>query len=100
MKAKEAILRIKDHNAAHQRKERFAVKITEALDLAVSALEKQVPRPLDYEGDGYDDKGQLIYDIAKCPICEREFEEGINDWGCEYCADCGQRLDWSSNYDK
>ncbi len=95
MKAQEAILRIKDHNEAHQRKERFAVKITEALNLAISALEKQVPQQPYYEGDGYAD-GNPVYDIAKCPVCEREFEEDINDWGCDYCADCGQRLDWSA----
>ena len=93
MKAQEAILRIKDHNEVHQRKERFAVKITEALNLAITALEKQVPRPLDYEGDGYAD-GHLVYDIAKCQVCEHEFEEGVNDWGSAYCPDCGQKLDW------
>lgn len=93
MKAQEAILRIKDHNEVHSRKERFAIKITEALNLAISALEKQVPRPLDYEGDGYAD-GCPVYDIAKCQVCEHEFEEGINDWGSDYCPDCGQRLQW------
>ncbi len=95
MKAQEAIKRIEEHNRIHQKKERFAIKITEALELAVQALKKQVPKKLYYEGDGYDENGQLIYDIAKCPVCEREFEYEINDWDCKYCADCGQRLDWS-----
>lgn len=44
MTAQEAIRRIKDHNNAHQRKEPFAVHITEALDEAVAALDKQVPK--------------------------------------------------------
>lgn len=60
----------------------------------VNALEKQIPKKPEYWGDGYAD-GVLCYDYAKCPICERDFEEGINDWGCKYCADCGQALDWS-----
>ena len=95
MKATEAILRIKDHNRIHSRREPQAVYITEALDSAIAALEKQVPLKLDYEGDGYGDNGELVYDIAKCPKCEREFEYDINDWGCKYCSDCGQALDWS-----
>lgn len=58
------------------------------------AKEKQIPKKPDYEGDGYAD-GQLVYDYAKCPICGHDFEYGINDWECEYCSECGQKLDWS-----
>ena len=66
----------------------------EALTMAINALEKQIPKKLEYEADGYAD-GELVYDYAKCPICGHDFEYGINDWGCEYCSDCGQKLDWS-----
>ena len=59
----------------------------------VAALKKQIPMELDYEGDGYDENG-LIYDYAKCRVCGHDFEYGINDWGCKYCSDCGQALDW------
>lgn len=65
-----------------------------ALDMAISALKKQIPKKLDYEGDGYDENGGLIYDTAYCPECHHEFEYGINDWGVEHCP-CGQALDWS-----
>ena len=65
-----------------------------ANDMAINALEKQIPKKLEYEADGYAD-GELVYDYAKCPICGHDFEYGINDWGCEYCSDCGQKLDWS-----
>ena len=58
------------------------------------ALRKQIPKELDYEGDGYDENGDLIYDYAKCRVCGHDFEYGINDWGCKYCSDCGQALDW------
>lgn len=66
----------------------------EALGLAIQALEKQIPKKPEYEADGHSD-GELVYDCAKCPICGHDFEYGINDWGCKYCSDCGQKLDWS-----
>ena len=69
-------------------------KRAEAIDEAINALEKQIPKKPEYEADGYAD-GELVYDYAKCPICGHDFEYGINDWGCEYCSDCGQKLDWS-----
>lgn len=56
---------------------------------------RQTPKRPDYEGDGYDENGHLIYDTAYCPECRHSFEEGVNDWGSAYCSDCGQRLDWS-----
>ena len=65
-----------------------------ANEMAIQALEKQIPKKPEYEADGYAD-GELVYDYAKCPICGHDFEYGINDWGCEYCSDCGQKLDWS-----
>lgn len=55
-----------------------------SLDMAVEALEKQIPKKPDYED----------YD-AKCPVCGHEFENNVNDWGCSYCQGCGQKLDWS-----
>lgn len=58
------------------------------------AINKQIAKKPDYEADGYAD-GVLAYDYAKCPVCEHEFEYGINDWGCAFCQDCGQALDWS-----
>ena len=69
-------------------------KRAEAIDVAIKALEKQMPKKPEYEADGYAD-GELVYDYAKCPICGHDFEYGINNWGCEYCSDCGQKLDWS-----
>lgn len=68
--------------------------LNNAYDMAIKTLEKQIPKKPEYEADGYAD-GELVYDYAKCPICGHDFEYGINDWGCEYCSDCGQKLDWS-----
>lgn len=67
-----------------------------AINTAVSALEKQIPKKPDLWGDGYDENGTLVYDNAICPNCGNDdFEYDINNWGCKYCPDCGQALDWS-----
>lgn len=65
-----------------------------ANEMAIQALEKQIVKKPEYEADGYED-GELVYDYAKCPICGHAFEYGINDWRCEYCSYCGQKMDWS-----
>ena len=70
----------------------------EAEAMAINTLEKQVAMKPIYEADGYAD-GELVYDYAECPICGHDFEYGINDWGCGYCSDCGQKLDWSEDND-
>ena len=68
--------------------------LTEVYEVAVKALEKQIPKKPEYYGDGYSD-GKLVYDYAKCPTCGNDnFEYDINNWGCNYCPDCGQALDW------
>lgn len=46
MKYQEAIERIKIHNEHHSQQERFAIYIAEALNMAVKALEKQIPKSL------------------------------------------------------
>jgi hypothetical protein len=74
----------------------FKEPVTSYAQMAVEALEKQIPKKPHYEADGYAD-GVLAYDYAKCPICGHDFECGINDWGCAYCQDCGQALDWDDS---
>lgn len=68
--------------------------VNEACEIGRKAIFKQIAQQPEYEADGYAD-GVLVYDYAKCPVCGRSFEEGANDWGCSYCQDCGQKLDWS-----
>ena len=54
----------------------------EALSLAISALEKQIPKkPIEPDG--------LFY---KCPICKN----CIRDYN-RYCTVCGHKLDWSED---
>lgn len=52
MTYKEAIRRIKDHKRIHFQNEERAIKITEALDMAIDALEKQsIYRQIKWERD-------------------------------------------------
>ena len=77
--------------------ERRIASIYESIkNLAIKALEKQIPQKPNFQGDGYAD-GVLVYDYAECPVCECDFEEESRDWGCKFCPDCGQALDWSDS---
>ena len=44
----------------------------------------------DYEGDGYDNKGEMIYDTWICPNCGKHYEVDYDDY--DFCPNCGQRL--------
>jgi len=69
-----------------------------SIGIAKAAIKKQIPTEPEYSGDGYDENGDLVYDMAKCPLCGNDdFEYGINNWGCDFCPNCGQALDWSGN---
>lgn len=59
------------------------------------ALEKQIPKAPDYEGDGYDNKGELIYDTWICPNCGERYEVDYDDY--EHCPKCGQAIHQSEN---
>ena len=91
MEAKEAIKRIEEHNRIHSAKEYpFAIKITEALNMAVEALEKQIPKtPIIWEDKYYysptpnDDWGY------ECPCCGNR----NIDYPEHHCI-CGQTLWW------
>lgn len=57
------------------------------------ALEKQIPKKPTFEGDSYDDGGNIIYDTWICPCCGDRY-----DVNCEihsHCPLCGQAIDWS-----
>ena len=62
--------------------------------IKLNKLERlMTPQKPDYEADGYDDKGQLVYDTAYCPNCQQEYEVGYDN--PEHCHNCGQALDWT-----
>ena len=94
MDAREAIQRIQDHIDAHSRKERFAVRITEALKMAINALEKQIPKkPIKREEFL---KGKHTVTVALCPNCDSLiglYNFAKTSFKC--CCECGQALNWS-----
>ena len=56
--------------------------IAEAYDLAIEALEKQIPKK------PYKDNENGVYEKEHCPSCHRSLFP--NDHHCE----CGQAIDW------
>lgn len=91
-----------------------------ALDVAIKALEKQIPKKVRYEDVGYEQYGNVNVYACICPSCNLEiikFNDNDVSEKCEsddvekmfhssmvhhayiglnnYCNRCGQRLDWS-----
>ena len=63
--------------------------IEERYDLAIEALEKQLPKKPKEEKNDYTFKlGE--FRVGKCPNCLSE----ASDW-FDICIDCGQKLDWT-----
>lgn len=61
---------------------------TEIYKIAISALEKQIPK-------------KVNHDKEFCPTCGANYEYlfcldcGSTEFRFDYCANCGQKLDWS-----
>ena len=55
--------------------------------------ERDTAKKPDYDGDGYDNEGNIIYDTWVCPNCEEHYEVDYDNY--DFCPKCGQRLDWS-----
>lgn len=91
-----------------------------ALDVAIQALEKQIPKKVRYEDVGYEQYGNVNVYACICPSCDLEiikFDDNDVSKKCEsddvekmfhssmvhhayiglnnYCNRCGQKLDWS-----
>ena len=61
-----------------------------ANEMAIQALEKQIPKkPENKIYSFYPHSTLLKNKYGKCPICKSD-----QVWD-EYCANCGQKLDWS-----
>lgn len=54
--------------------------------------ERDTEKKPDYEGDGYDSEGRIIYDTWICPNCGSRYEVDYDDY--DFCPKCGQRLKW------
>ena len=71
--------------------------INEESKIVLKALEKQIPKVPNYEGDGYAD-GAMVYDVWRCPNCDRDYEVEYDDY--DYCPNCGQHIDWGNEDDR
>lgn len=78
----EAIAEIRFNMSTIGLKENSIKRIVKARDLAIKALEKQMPKKPDFTGDK---------EFALCPCCNGK---GLLDKQT-YCDNCGQKLDWS-----
>ena len=67
--------------------------ISKAFDIAIEALEKQVPKKPTYDGDGYAPDGTFVFDEWLCPNCNSRYEVDYDNY--DYCPNCGQKIDWS-----
>ena len=88
MTAQEAIKRLQYERPARE----YQGNLNEVFDMAIEALEKQIPKKPDFEGDGYWD-GQIVYDTWICPCCGKHYEVDYDEYDC--CPKCGQKIDWS-----
>lgn len=66
--------------------------LQEAVDMAIQALEKQIPKKVQlrhiYKFDGFDD--------GECPTCGLNVSRDC-DGTDVFCPDCGQKLDWGDS---
>ena len=73
----------------HQRCEgKVVIEDYSLCDMAISALEKQIPKELIAEGDGYAD-GEMVYDSFYCQSCDHRMEEDEVE---DYCPNYGQKI--------
>lgn len=63
--------------------------------VAISALEKQIPKSVNYIYDGYAD-GNPVYDQAECPSCGHIWDDTDDSWLEPFCPHCGQALNWEN----
>lgn len=60
-----------------------------------AAVKKQTATKPHIWGDGYDDEGNIIYDMYDCPNCGKSYEIDYQDY--KYCPECGQKLEIKSD---
>lgn len=70
-------------------------KVLDAIETAVSALEKQIPKKPTYDGDGYAPDGTFVWEEWICPNCGSRYELEYDEYN--FCPLCGQAIDWSEN---
>ena len=64
------------------------LSLIEAINIALPALEKQIPVKVAHITRFYDKEVEKWAHVGRCPKCWHSCAEG------EYCPKCGQKLDW------
>lgn len=62
------------------------------IDTLQELVDKATPQKPCLWGDGYDEKGELIYDMYDCPRCDKSYE--LDYHKTTRCDNCGQVFDW------
>lgn len=75
------------------KKTRMFIPRNDTVDVAINAIEKQIPKVPCYSGDGYYN-GEIVIDTWECPCCGKQYEIDYDDY--EYCPNCGQHIDHST----
>lgn len=85
-------------NSARPRKGSYG-RLQIAFDMAIKALEKQIPKKTTFVDTRFRHHGRSVSDgvsIAKCYKCPGCNTHIFHVWDDEnYCKSCGQALDWS-----
>lgn len=68
----------------------MVVKLTEAFNLSIQALEKQEPKKVLIKGSTHNGV------IGKCPACDKSIYQFSSPYNCIH-KDCGQAIDWSKD---
>lgn len=87
MTLQDAIRKIKKHHDILNKEASFAVHTLEALNMAVDALDKQIPKKTLWGGDNRTS-------WRSCPMCHSRMHNT-----CKFCSQCGQALDWRKGND-
>ena len=82
MTKSEAIREVRFNMSKIGLSDKAAKRVVEARNMAIKALEKQIPKKPDFTADK---------EFALCPCCNGK---GLLNKQ-KYCDNCGQKLDWS-----
>lgn len=103
MNNEEAIKRIREHMIIHAEKEPRAIYITEALQMAIKALGKDIPKEPVQTHTRYGHGNE--YNDYYCPNCDGflAYEPQGNGYkresGWSRCTNCGQKIIWEEKQD-